>query len=205
MVMSRALLDVALIHSPVVNRRGEIIGSALTNLDLHDIARACRTFGVDTYWVITPFERQQELARQIVGHWLEGYGKRVNPDRADALSLIQIRSTLDEVVAEIREKWGAGMRVVATCARADHDTLTYQEMRGGLEDQQPVLLLFGTGWGLAPEILELVDATLPPLRGRADYNHLSVRSAVSIILDRLLGEREEQKVCRSSIPPENGA
>jgi len=29
---------------------------------------------------------------------------------------------------------------------------------------------------------------LEPIRGNAKYNHLSVRSAVSIILDRLLGE-----------------
>jgi len=191
--MSRALLDVALIHSPVVNRKGEIIGSAVTNLDLHDIARACRTFGVDTYWVVTPFERQQELARQIVGHWLDGYGKSANPDRGDALSLIRICSSLDEVIAETEKKWGQGLQVVATCARPDHDTVSYQEMSKKLEEQNPVLLLFGTAWGLAPEILERVDATLPPLRGKGRYNHLSVRSAVSIILDRLLGERDVER------------
>ena len=82
--MSKILLDVALIHAPVVNRRGETIGSAVTNLDLHDIARACRTFGVDTYWVVTPFAEQQELAHQIVSHWVDGYGKTANPDRGNA-------------------------------------------------------------------------------------------------------------------------
>jgi len=59
---------------PVVNRKGEVIGSAVTNLDLHDIARACRTFGVHTYWVITPFARQRELSSQILAHWLTGHG-----------------------------------------------------------------------------------------------------------------------------------
>ena len=57
-------VDVALVHYPVVSRIGETIGSAVTNLDLHDIARAGRTFGVTTYWVVTPFHEQQELAGQ---------------------------------------------------------------------------------------------------------------------------------------------
>ena len=189
--MARVLLDVALVHSPVVNRRGETIGSAITNLDLHDIARACRTFGVDTYWVITPFARQQKLARQIIGHWVEGYGKTANPDRGNALSLIRVRSSLDEVIAETNLKWGRNVQVVATCARPQEDTVGYRIMRKRMGDQQPVLLLFGTAWGLAPEVFSLVNATLPPVLGTGDYNHLSVRSAVSIILDRLLGAREE--------------
>ena len=50
-----------------------------------------------------------------------------------------------------------------------------------VEDEAPYLILFGTGWGLTSEILE-------PIRGKTKYNHLCVRSAVSIILDRLLGE-----------------
>ena len=55
-------LYLALTHYPVVNKRGEIIASALTNLDLHDIARVARTYGVKGYYVITPLEDQRELA-----------------------------------------------------------------------------------------------------------------------------------------------
>ena len=36
------------------------------------------------------------------------------------------------------------------------------------------------------EIIELADHILEPIRGRDGWNHLSVRSAVSIYLDRLL-------------------
>ncbi len=187
--MSKILLDVALIHEPVVNRRGETIGSAVTNLDLHDIARACRTYGVDTYWVVTPFAEQQELASQIIGHWVDGYGKKANPDRGNALSLIRLCSTLDEVIAATRTKWGTEVQVIATCARPQEDTIEYREMQRRLEKQQPALLLFGTAWGLAPEVFTSVDSTLPPVNGSGDYNHLSVRSAASIILDRLVGER----------------
>lgn len=182
-------IDVALIHHPVVNRGGEIIGSAVTNLDLHDLARAGRTYGVDTCWIVTPYEDQQELAGQIVRHWTEGYGGTVNPDRKEALSLLKVRADLQEVIAEATEKWGARPRVFATCARPQENTRGYGEVRDLLRQGQPLLLLFGTAWGLAPEVLRGVDATLPPLRGQGDFNHLSVRSAVAIILDRLLGER----------------
>ena len=51
------------------------------------------------------------------------------------------------------------------------------------------LLIFGTGWGLTREILDRCDDLLEPVRGTGDYNHLSVRSAASIILDRLRNGR----------------
>ena len=182
-------IDVALIHHPVVNRGGEIIGSAVTNLDLHDMARAGRTYGVDTCWVVTPYEDQQELAGQIVRHWTKGYGGTVNPDRKEALSLLKVRADLQEVLAEATVKWGTQPLVFATCARPRENTRGYGEVRDLLRQGRPLLLLFGTAWGLAPEVLESVDGTLPPLRGQGDFNHLAVRSAVAIILDRLLGAR----------------
>jgi hypothetical protein len=184
-------LDVALIHYPVVNRAGEITGSAVTNLDLHDIARAGRTYGVDTYWVVTPDKQQQELAGQIVAHWTDGYGGNVNPARRQALSRIRICSSLDEVMEGVAKKWQQKVSVFATSARSMHNTVGYEDIRTRLHEGDPMLLLFGTAWGLAPEVLEAVDGMLPPLQGRGEYNHLSVRSAVSIILDRLLGREEE--------------
>ncbi len=51
-------VNIALIHFPVINKLGETIGSAVTNLDIHDIARAARTFGVDRYYIITPYADQ---------------------------------------------------------------------------------------------------------------------------------------------------
>ena len=179
----------ALIHYPVVNRGGETIGSAITNLDLHDIARAGCTYGVDTYWIVTPDAQQQELAAQIVGHWTEGYGGGVNPDRKRALSLIKVCSSLDEVKQGVASKWKE-VSVFATCARPMENTVGYGDARSRLFEGEPMLLLFGTAWGLAPEMMATVDGTLPPIRGYGEYNHLSVRSAVSIVLDRLLAPKE---------------
>jgi len=189
--VSRPKIDVALIHFPVVNRAGEVIGSAVTNLDLHDIARAGCTYGIDTYWVVTPDVQQQELAGQIVAHWTEGYGGGVNPDRKQALSSIRIVSGLEDAVQGVQEKWGGRVAVFATSARPMHNMVGYWEVRDRLHHGEPMLLLFGTAWGLAPEAMAAAGGVLAPLRGTGEFNHLSVRSAVSIILDRLLAPDDE--------------
>jgi len=183
-------LDVALVHYPVINRNNEIIGSAVTNLDLHDIARAGRTFGISTYWLVTPSEQQQALVEQIAGHWTQGYGGTVNPDRANALSLVRIQTDLNGVIAAMSGEDGKAPLVVATSAEKRKNSITYAGLQHELRQGTKVLLLFGTAWGLAPELLQKVDAVLAPVNGPGEFNHLSVRSAVSIILDRLLGNRE---------------
>lgn len=182
-------LDIALVHYPVVNRIGQTIGSAVTNLDLHDLARTGRTYGVDTCWIVTPYTDQQELAGEIAGHWTQGYGGRVNPDRKEALALLQIRADLQGVIDEATAKWGGRPQVIATCARRLENTLEFAALRGMLDQGLPQLLLFGTAWGLAPEVLAAADAVLTPIVGSGDYNHLPVRAAAAIILDRLLGNR----------------
>lgn len=182
-----AKVDIALVHYPVINRNGETIGSAVTNLDLHDIARAGRTYGIGTYWVVTPFKEQQELAGQIVGHWTKGYGGTVNPDRSNALSIISICSSLAEAVSGASEKFGEKPVILATCAKVQANTIAYAEIRERIRQGVPLLLLFGTAWGLSPEVLAIADGVLPPLIGTTGFNHLSVRSAASIIMDRLLG------------------
>jgi hypothetical protein len=192
-------VDVALVHYPVINRNGATIGSAVTNLDLHDIARAGKTYGIGTYWVITPFKEQQELAAQIVGHWTKGYGGTVNPDRSNALSIISICSSLAEAVDAATEKFGEKPLILATCATVQAHTMAYAEIRAQVWQGAPVLLLFGTAWGLSPEVLAMVDGVLPPLSGSTGFNHLSVRSAASIIMDRLLGVTDEEVVNKTII------
>ncbi len=184
-------LDVALVHYPVVNRNNERISSAVTNLDLHDIARAGRTFGVGTYWIVTPDVQQQELAAQITGHWTTGYGGTVNPDRANALSLVRICTDLEEVIVGMRVRDGQKPLVVATSADPQARHIAYPALQKTIYQGTPVLLLFGTAWGLAPEVMDKVDQVLPPINGPGEFNHLSVRSAASIVLDRLLGRREQ--------------
>nr|MBF0221343.1 RNA methyltransferase [Desulfobulbaceae bacterium] len=180
-------VDVALIHYPVCNRNNELIGSAVTNLDLHDIARASRTYGVDTFYVVTPFADQQKLVQEIIDHWQTGHGSRHNPDRKEAFSLIQLVDDVEQLFAVTQEKWGTKPLILATSAREMPNRHGYDEVKERLQRDEPVLLLFGTASGMSVELFDHVDAVLPPLGGVGSYNHLSVRSAVSIILDRLLG------------------
>lgn len=186
-------LAIALIHYPVMNKRGETIGSAVTNLDLHDISRVARTYGVTDFFVATPYEDQLELIAEITGHWQFGHGASANPTRKEALSLIRPVDGLETIVEEVTGKFDQDVLVVATSARQQtNEMMHYGELRAHLnEKKSPVLLLFGTAHGLAPEVMEKADKTLPPIGLNSDYNHLSVRSAVSIILDRLVGDIDE--------------
>ncbi|MDX1775285.1 MAG: RNA methyltransferase [Desulfobulbales bacterium] len=189
--VAKARLDLALVHYPVLNKNQEKIGSAVTNLDLHDIARAAKTYGVDSLYIVTPYKDQQELFRELLDHWLSGHGAEYNSKRGEALSLVQICDDLDQLYAKVTEKWQRQPIVLATCARKKHSSVwSYSLVRQKISDGESVLILFGTAWGLAREVIAAGDGILPPITGAGDYNHLSVRSAAAIILDRLLGVRE---------------
>jgi hypothetical protein len=183
-------LYLALIHHPVLNKRGETIASAITNLDLHDIARAGRTFGARGFFVVTPLRDQQVLTRRILGHWIEGDGAAYNPSRGRALSLIRVVDRLADARADIEAREGRPARLAVTSARDGENTLSCEALRAQMDEGTPVLLALGTAWGLAPECMAMADCRLRPIRGAGTYNHLSVRSAAAILLDRLLGERD---------------
>jgi len=180
---------IALIHHPVYNKSGEVVTTAITNLDLHDISRVATTFGLGGYFVVNPMEAQRALAARIASHWLTGFGHEYNPNRSEALGLMHIVPELSDAVEEIRERTGKNPRLVATAARDFEGSTGYAEMRGMLSDGMPTLVMFGTGWGMTDEFVKSADVVLEPIRGAGGYNHLPVRSAVSIILDRLLSVR----------------
>lgn len=90
-------LDLALVHYPVWNKNQEIIGSAVTNLDIHDIARAGKTYGVNTFYIVTPFTDQKKLVGEIIDHWLHGYGAGYNQDRQEAFSIIKVCTDLADL------------------------------------------------------------------------------------------------------------
>lgn len=179
-------VSIALVHYPVLNKKNEVIGSAVTNLDLHDIARAARTYGVAHYYITTPYDDQKKLADEIIGHWQTGYGATYNPARKEALSTVKIAESVEQVVTELKQQ-DENLLVVATSARNSETCISYSSLREKIENGTPVLLLFGTAHGLAPQVMEMADTVVEPLKGATDYNHLSVRSAASIIFDRLLG------------------
>ncbi|MEA1948929.1 MAG: RNA methyltransferase [Thermodesulfobacteriota bacterium] len=183
-------LYVALTHYPVVNKNGDIITSAVTNLDLHDISRVAKTYGVRSFYVTTPLEDQIALIKKIVLHWVEGTGSQYNPKRREALELIIIKNSLDEVKDHIRQNGGNSPKTVVTSARHGPGNLSFGKFRKMLKDGNLYLLIFGTAWGLPEKFIAEADYILNPVIGNTDYNHLSVRSAAAIILDRLFGRNE---------------
>lgn len=186
--MSRRPLAVALLHHPVIDRRGDLVTTAVTNLDVHDIARTARTFGASRFFVVTPAAEQQLLVARLLTHWRSGYGAEYNPDRAEALALVSVSASLKAAVEEWTGEIGENPLPVLTGA-ARRDGISFQYCRG-LLTERPLLLVFGTGWGLAPQLFDLGWPVLEPVAGADGYNHLPVRAAAAIILDRLLGRNE---------------
>jgi len=172
-----------------LNKKGDVVASAVTNLDIHDIARLGRTYGLKHYYIVTPLEDQKKLVLKIVEHWTKYKGGEVNPDRKEALSIVKIKDQLDDVVKDISAE-DKELCIVTTTASAENSAVSFYDMRKKIDtDNKHYLFLFGTAWGLSDEVLKRSDYVLESIEGGGDYNHLSVRSAVSIIIDRLLGDR----------------
>ncbi len=180
-------LYLALVHYPVLNRKGEVIASAITNLDLHDLARSCCTYDVPVCYIVTPLKDQQLLSGSLLSHWRDGIAKELHPERGEALRRLKVVDDVAAAVEDIRSLTGRKPVLWATTARKTASSLSHREARRLLaEGPDPRLMLLGTGWGLAPAALQQVDAVLEPIVGINGYNHLSVRCAAAILMDRLL-------------------
>lgn len=187
--MRKSRVYIALLHYPMYNKRMDVITTSVTNLDLHDIARAARTYEADKFFIVHPSSSQHRLVEEIVSYWQAGYGGQYNPDRQEAFSILKTAQSLEEVIEHIEQVEGKKVFTVATDARLHPNSISCKRLRDYINNEERVfLLLFGTGWGMQKEVMEECDYIMQPLEAGRSYNHLSVRSAVSIILDRLLGE-----------------
>ena len=65
----------ALIHYPVYDRDHKVVTTSITNMDIHDIARSARTYGVKRFFVVTP-TRTLAIGTEDprpLGTWLREY------------------------------------------------------------------------------------------------------------------------------------
>jgi hypothetical protein len=185
-------LYLGLVHHPIKNKLGELVTTSVTNLDIHDISRSCRTFGVKKYFLITPLNMQRDLVDSILGHWEQDKANAYNPDRQDALSIATSVDSFEAAVEQITKIEGQKPFVIATGANFEDTDGDVSQLTKKIElGNMPCFLLFGTGWGLHPQLLDKVDYKLSPIlsKNTDGYNHLSVRSAVAIYLDRMFGNR----------------
>ena len=180
----------ALVHHPVRDREGQLATAAVTNIDVHDIARSAHSFGLAGMFVVSPIDAQRALVVRILEHWRIGAGKRRMPHRSEALAICQPAASIAEALQLIAAREGQPAKLIATAARSDlaAKLTTFPELSQRLAaSSEPWLVLFGTGHGLMDQVLETADVLLEPIRGRGDYNHLSVRAAAAIVFDRLFG------------------
>jgi hypothetical protein len=182
-----APLFVVLLHHPVYDKHGRVVATAVTNMDVHDLARIAKTYGVRGVYIATPVRALRLLAEKILDHWRTGFGAEYNETRREALALVHTVVDLDAAVLEVERDVGERPILVATSAKAGADRTSFGDLRQRLSrTEAPHLLILGTGWGLTAEILDRADLVLEPIRGPAEYNHLPVRAAAAIMLDRLL-------------------
>ena len=183
-------IAVALVHYPVLDRAGKVVTTAITNIDLHDIARSCLTYGVSDFFVVHPIAAQRELAQKVRDHWVHGSGKRRIPDRALAMAQVKVVAALDDADKSLASE--SDFQIWTTSALRHENSTDYATARAELASTEgAVLLVLGTGWGLADAVYQRAALHLDPIEGaNADgYNHLSVRAATAITLDRLLARR----------------
>jgi hypothetical protein len=180
---------VGLVHYPIYDRRRNVVATNITNLDVHDIARACRVYGVERYYLIHPMQEQLMFVSRMLEHWRIGDGATFNPMRKTALTMVHTAPNIEAAIAD----WGGKPIVVSTHARSLEGVpaVTFKGLREKLEEdpEGQMFLIFGTGFGLTEEVMRGCTYLLEPIRGASkdDYRHLSVRSAASICLDRLFG------------------
>jgi hypothetical protein len=181
-------LFLALVHHPVVDRNGRIVTSAITSLDIHDLARSACTFGVRAFFIVHPVAEQRQFAATVIDHWKFDFGRAFDGRRREALELVRVVPDLDDALAAVEQLAGARPLVLHTSARTQTG-VSFAQLRARMREpaSPPLLILLGTGFGLAPEVANRSDLRVQAIRGVGDYNHLSVRAAGAIILERLRG------------------
>lgn len=177
---------VGLIHYPVYNKHQEKVTTSITNIDLHDISRLCCCYGVKKFFIINPLQSQHDLYAKILNFWQSDIGKNYQPDRAEAVTKTMFVSSCTEAIDYIKNQENAYPVIITTTAKHKDNQVEYDSLNCLIKDNSPVFISFGTGYGLAEEVHQMADYVLKPIEPNRHYNHLSVRSAAAIVLDRLI-------------------
>lgn len=185
MCKNYANVSLILTHFPVYNKNKEVVVSSVTTIDIHDLSRIAKTFGLGTFYIVTPLKPQIALIERVCSHWQTGFGATYNPTRNEAFENVRVVDNLDSAFRLILEREGKPPKVIATGAKGSERSIKFNEMREKINSKDPFAILLGTGWGLEKSVIMKADYVLEPIRGVANYNHLPVRGAAAIIMDRL--------------------
>ncbi len=195
---------VILAHYPVFDRAGQVVTASIKNLDIHDIARSAATFGVGGAIAVTPITAQRDKVDHIVGAWDDQARREGGGDdhRIGALSRVWAEASLEDALTRVAERHGSAPLVAVTSAERGsggapgHPATEAPPLTSAsglhaacVTSPRPLAVVFGTGFGLAGRVIERADFRIGAISGIPRFNHLAVRSAVAIVLDRLFGLR----------------
>ena len=183
---ARVKFSIALVHDPVVGKSGETMVSSITTLDIHDMARVGKTYGAQAVYIVTPVLDQKLMVERIKSHWLDDAALKTPVRRVAALSLINVVPSIAEAVTDAKKR-AKIVKLLATSAADDPGFISPGEFASAASEEEEWIVMFGTAYGLAPELMKMADRRLAPVLGRGEFNHLPVRGASAIILDRLFG------------------
>jgi tRNA (guanine37-N1)-methyltransferase len=176
-------LYLAIVHHPVRNRIGEVITATIDHFDVFDASRLSLAYPLAGVFVVNPEPSQRDTARRLIAH---GTDPHRTEDRRGCFDKTHWVPDLAALVEHVRTTTGRPARTVATSARPAPGTVDFAEMRAHLRGPEPYVLLVGKGSGLTDDVLDGADLRLAPIDLGTGYAHLSVRSAMAILLDRLL-------------------
>lgn len=178
---SRPSLSVAIVHHPCINRLGQEICSTISEHDVFDASRLSLTYNVNIY-VVNPKPAQRELCMRLLSH---GTDSNTRASARGLFTKTSYAADLETVIQQLTTEHGAAPFVVATSAKSSNGDVSFASVREHMQQGRHLLLLVGKAWGLSSSVLDAADARLTPIDSGSGYNHLSVRSALAILIDRL--------------------
>jgi len=170
-------IAVALVHHPVLNRKGESSTTSITPMDVHDFARTCSFYGIGKVYLVHPAKAMQAMVDDLTGYWATGEGGVRNAGRKQVLESVCVVDSLEDA-----QKDGDYQLWMTSAVDGEGSVIEPSQL---LKITGNHLIVFGTGWGLDVKKLPKENGWLSPIVGIGKVRHLSVRAALAIYLDRI--------------------
>lgn len=168
----------------MLNRLGEVISSTVDSFDFFDASRLALTYGVDRMYIVHPEPAQQALVSRLIAHGqAQGRQDAQRGHFEHSVGVHDLQAAIDDVQARCQCR----PKVVATTARSGPPKVGLGSLRDSLSPQRPQLWLIGKAWGMTQAVIDGADCVAASIDTGTGYNHLSVRSALAIYIDRMLG------------------
>ena len=93
--MKASTIAVALVHHPVLNRKGESASTSITPMDVHDFARTCAFYGIEQVYLVHPAKGMQSMVHDLTCYGEHGEGGVRNTGRKEVLQSVRVVDSLE--------------------------------------------------------------------------------------------------------------